>query len=116
MALGMLPADPRAKESCSNIGIDRRCASRSRRDSMCHGSEKIVEAMETRGEEYGKIAGRREEAMVVYGRLDEPFGPIWESLEGSETAGSASRDRSSIKLPAARFPGVRGMCSSMKMS
>jgi len=57
------------------------------------------------GEEYGNIAGRREWAIVVV-VLDTMVVMRVGTDEG--VLGGERSDRSSIKLPASRFEGVRG--------
>lgn len=56
------------------------------------------------GDEYGRIAGRRECAIVVV-----VFGIMVVMADGTEgVLGGERSDRSSMKLPASTLEGVRG--------
>jgi hypothetical protein len=64
--------------------------------------KEILLAVSTIGDVYVSIAGRRECTI----RFEDVFWPVVADVEGRE-----KRDRSSIKFPAARLEGVRGISS-----
>src|SRR2546421_1759193 len=94
------------------MGTDNISASRSLRPRMCHGRARILRVTGSRGDWYGKIAGRREWARVLL-----ELGSITPSA-GADIVelGRDSKERSSMKFPAARLFGVRGRCSTKFMS